>query len=317
MSHAIEINALNKQYRADRIAVDNLSLQIPQGQVLAFLGPNGAGKTTTIKMICGLIKPTSGSVHLNGYHVQKQRSAAMRQIGVVLEGTRNIYWRLPAWENLMYFGQLKGISNRDLRQRAETLLRDFDLWDRRHDPSGEFSRGMQQKLAIACALIADPPIILLDEPTLGLDVQAARTVREQVVRLSTEQNKTIVITTHQLDMAQAVCEQVAIIKNGRLVTNQPVNELLHVFEQEHYAITAQGKVDVDAIPGLATAHVLVKDSQTIIEGLSSDADQLNTILNALHQQGCTLISLDRKQSKLEDIFVELTRHETNSLRTTG
>jgi ABC-2 type transport system ATP-binding protein len=306
MPSAIEVHALSKRYHRDFIAVENLSLSVPAGQVLAFLGPNGAGKTTTIKLICGLIKPTSGTVKLNGFDVAKQRSQAVGQIGVVLEGTRNIYWRLPAWENLMYFGQLKGVAPKILRPRAEQLLHDFDLWERRRSEAGELSRGMQQKLAIACALIADPQIILLDEPTLGLDVQAARTVREQVQRLSSEQGKTIVITTHQLDMAQEICEQVAIINKGKLITNQPVQGLLHVFQQQQYKIVVHGRLAVDSIPQLAIAHVHTNEDTTTISGLSDDAHTLNDILNCIHQQGYTLLSIERKQPTLEDIFVELT-----------
>jgi ABC-2 type transport system ATP-binding protein len=316
MSSAIEIHALSKHYHTDFIAVDNLSLTVPAGQVLAFLGPNGAGKTTSIKMICGLIKPTSGSVQLNGFDVTKNRSQAVAQIGVVLEGTRNVYWRLPAWENLMYFGQLKGISPKVLRPRAEQLLRDFDLWERRHSEAGEFSRGMQQKLAIACALIADPPIIPLDEPTLGLDVQAARTVREQVQRLSAEQGKTIVITTHQLDMAQEICEQVAIINKGKLITNQPVQALLDVFQHEQYEIVIQGNLSTASIPQVASANIHANSETTTISGLSDDPHALNSLLNSIHQQGFTLLSVERKQPTLEDIFVELTAHETRTSSST-
>lgn len=316
MSNAIEIHTLSKRYHTDFVAVDNLSLTVPTGQVLAFLGPNGAGKTTTIKMICCLIKPTSGTAKLNGYDITRERSQAVAQIGVVLEGTRNVYWRLPAWENLMYFGQLKGVSGTVLRERAERLLHDFDLWERRRDEVGEFSRGMQQKLAIACALIADPSIVLLDEPTLGLDVQAARTVREQVQRLSAEEGKTIVITTHQLDMAQEICEQVAIINKGKLVTNQPVRDLLHIFQHEQYEIVVQGKLLRESIPQLETADIHLNNETTTLSGLSDDPHALNSLLNSIHQQGCTLLSVERKQPTLEDIFVELTGHETHSLSLT-
>ena len=120
---------------------------------MGLLGPNGAGKTTTIKMMCGQIRPTSGLTRLNGHHVASDRGQAMRQIGAILEGTRNVYWRLSAWENLVYFGGLKGVGRRALRSRAEWLLRGLDLWDRRKTEVREFSRGMQQKVAIACALI--------------------------------------------------------------------------------------------------------------------------------------------------------------------
>ena len=138
-------------------------------------------------MICGLVIPTTGRVRVNGYDVARERSMAMRQIGAVLEGTRNVYWRLSAWENLMYFGRLKGYRGKALSDHAEQLLRGLDLWERRNDRVRMFSRGMQQKVAIACALVANPPIILLDEPTLGLDVQASRTVRDWIAKLAREQ----------------------------------------------------------------------------------------------------------------------------------
>ena len=208
--YAIEMISLSKTYPKRKgppvQAVVDLSLAIPPGQVFGFLGPNGAGKTTTIKMMCGLVTPTTGVARLNGYDVSTRRGDAMRQVGVVLEGTRSVYWRMSAWENLMYSGRLKGRRGKELKARAEWLLEELDLWDRRKDTVREFSRGMQQKVSIACALVADPPIVLLDEPTLGLDVQSARTVKEWIRRLASEQGKTVLLTTHQLDMAQELCD---------------------------------------------------------------------------------------------------------------
>ena len=158
MNAAIEIESLSKIFRGrsgDEVeAVSSLDLKVEPGQVFGFLGSNGAGKTTTIKMACGLVLPTTGTVRLNGYDVRTQRGQAMRQIGAVLEGTRNVYWRMNAWQNLLYFGRIKGVSSgKLLRARAETLLRELDLWERRKDPVGEYSRGMQQKVAIAAALM--------------------------------------------------------------------------------------------------------------------------------------------------------------------
>ncbi len=227
---AIQTTALAKSYRKRGRppidAVRPLDLAVPAGQIFGFLGPNGAGKTTTIKMLCGLVTPDSGQVLLNGFDVRRQRGHAMRQIGAVLEGTRNVYWRLSAWRNLRYFAGIKGCAGPQVVRRAETLLRELDLWERRHDTVQTFSRGMQQKVAVACALIADPPIILLDEPTLGLDVRSARTVREWIVKLSRQRGKTVVLTTHQLDMAEEVCDRIAIMHRGALIADQPVTDLL-------------------------------------------------------------------------------------------
>ncbi|HLZ81816.1 MAG TPA: ABC transporter ATP-binding protein [Ktedonobacteraceae bacterium] len=167
--NAIEITSLSKIYptahRETVAAVDDLNLVVEAGQVFGFLGANGAGKTTTIKMMCGLITPTTGLIRIGGHDVSRERSAVMHLIGAVLEGTRNVYWRLTAWQNLMYFGHLKGSWGKELKERAKELLGELDLWERRNDPLRTFSRGMQQKVAIACALIGNPSIILLDEPT--------------------------------------------------------------------------------------------------------------------------------------------------------
>ena len=161
MGLAIETVSLVKSFKgrhgAKFTAVDDVNLKVRSGQVFGFLGPNGAGKTTTIKMMCGLITPSSGRVLINGYDVRGRRGDAMLQIGAVLEGTRNVYWRMTPWQNLMYFGRLKGQMGRRFKGRARTLLEELDLWGRKGDAVRTFSRGMQQKVAIACALVADPP----------------------------------------------------------------------------------------------------------------------------------------------------------------
>ncbi|MCI0440148.1 MAG: ABC transporter ATP-binding protein [Chloroflexi bacterium] len=310
MVAAIEIESLSKQFKrrkgAPVRAVDGLSLSVPAGQVFGFLGPNGAGKTTTIKMACGLVKPTSGSVRLNGYDVARQRGEAMRQIGAVLEGTRNVYWRMSPWDNLMYFGGLKGQWGKGLKARAEGLLRELNLWERRRDPVRGFSRGMQQKVAIACALVADPPIVLLDEPTLGLDVDAARTVRRWVETLAREQGKTILITTHQLDMAEKVCDRVAIMQKGRIVADRPVSELLTMYRTERYEIRVKGHLDGQAASfgGMEVSH---DNGDAILTGAISEPSELHRALARLGALGLPVLSVTRAEPDLEEVFVQLTR----------
>jgi ABC-2 type transport system ATP-binding protein len=306
---AIQIDALSKTYRQKDgtpiQAVRNLSLSVPVGQVFGFLGPNGAGKTTTIKMICCLVKPTSGNVRVNGHDVWRRRSAAIRQIGAVLEGTRNVHWPLSAWDNLIYFGHLKGLWGKELATRAEQLLRELELWDRRKDLVRTYSRGMQQKVAIACALIADPPIVLLDEPTLGLDVRAARTVEELVGRLAREQGKTVVLTTHQLDMAQKLCDRVAIISKGRIIANQPVEELLDLFSEEYYQIKVKGHLPAEITSRFDGLTVEEENGNTILSGPIADQNALHDILGRLHDLALPLLSASRAEPDLEEIFVRM------------
>jgi ABC-2 type transport system ATP-binding protein len=317
---AIEVSGLSKTYRKRGRppvhAVRPLDLLVPRGQIFGFLGPNGAGKTTTIKMLCGLITPDGGRVRLEGYDVQRQRGAAMRQIGAVLEGTRNVHWRLSAWQNLEYFGGIKGAAGAPFRALAEALLHDLGLWERRHDQLQGFSRGMQQQVAIACALIADPPIVLLDEPTLGLDVHSARTVERWLVRLARDRGKTIVLTTHQLDMAETVCDRVAIMRGGALIADEPIRDLLALFRQERYRIRVAGPLDrarLDALRpswaddlGLDEVRFGAEEGEGVLLATVPDQDALYALLDLLRALDLALVSVARVQPTLEEVFVRLT-----------
>jgi len=286
-------------------AVDGLDLIVPAGGIFGILGPNGAGKTTIIKMICGLIQPHEGQVAVWGHDLRRHRRQAMGFIGAVLEGTRNIYWRLSAWENLMYFARLKGRLGRDVAGRAQALLTELDLWSRRHDPVRTFSRGMQQKVAIACALIADPEIVLLDEPTLGLDVQSARTVREWVFRLSREEGKTVILTTHQLPVAQELCDQIAIMREGRLIANEPIKKMLNLFEAEYYEIRLGGKMTPEVAAEIEHFKMRHENGQTVLTGYLHHEMDLYPLLDRFREAGLPLISAARNESDLEGIFIKL------------
>jgi ABC-2 type transport system ATP-binding protein len=306
---AIESTGLSKTYRrrgGEPIrAVVDADLSVSPGQVFGFLGPNGAGKTTTIKMICGLVRPTAGRVHVNGCDVWHRRATAMRQIGAVLEGTRNVHWALSAWDNLIYFGHLKGMSGRPLAARADQLLCELELWDRRRDLVRTFSRGMQQKVAVACALIADPPIVLLDEPTLGLDVQAARAVRELVGRLARDQGKTVVLTTHQMEMAETLCDRIAIIRKGQIIADQLTGELLNLFRQEHYQVRIKGRIPMDIDPVAYGLSATEKNGDTVLSGPIASQDALYGILARLRDHRTTLLSVNRTEPNLEEVFMRL------------
>ena len=323
MKAAIKIESLSKTFRSrggnEVEAVSRLDLTVEPGQVFGFLGSNGAGKTTTLKMACGLVMPTTGTVQLNGYDVSRQRGQAMQQIGAVLEGTRNVYWRMNAWQNLLYFGRIKGVSASSvLKARAEQLLRELDLWDRRKDPVGEFSRGMQQKVAIGAALISDPPIVLLDEPALGLDVQASRTVQEWIIQLAKERGKTVVLTTHQLDMAESLCDRVAIMSRGRLLTHRPTGELLDLFRREFYQVRLRGLVEAEktgAFPGFTANQ---ENGHTVLSGEVGEELSVFDLVERARLAGMDLISVTPAEPNLEEIFVEMIeRAEETSAKDSG
>lgn len=306
---AIELRGLTKTFGRGRhavTAVQPVSLTVPPGQVFGLLGPNGAGKTTTIKMVAGLLVPSAGTALVNGYDVRRRRGQAVRQIGAVLEGSRNIYWSLTAMQNLLYFGRLKGLRAGEVRPRGERLLRELGLWERRDQQVGGFSRGMQQKVAVAAALVTDPPVVLLDEPTIGLDVEAARTVKEWVARLAGEEGKTIVLTTHQLAMAEELCDRVTVIRTGEIITDLPTSELRNRYAENRYEVRVPlGSLTTGSVdPGGEVSEV---DGQTSILLPTEEQDALQALLTRLRERQVPVLSVNPVVPSLEDVFVRLMR----------
>ena len=315
----IEIHDLVKEYRArggkQVRAVDGISLEVAPGEILGFLGPNGAGKTTTIKMTCGLILPDSGSIRVSGLDIVRQRRHALSHLGAVLEGNRNIYWHLPVSENMRYFGRLKLVPKLQLEYKTQELLEFFDLWDWRDAMAQQLSRGMQQKLAIACALVHDPEILLLDEPTLGLDVQAARLVKQRVQDLARRQGRTVVLTTHQLDVAQALCDRVAIVSHGRIVAQDRVENLLGLFSRQEYDFRLAESLPSPVWPLLSRFGSLLSEQKNSGDPgfriLLRDSVDLYAVMGALEGAGVTVRAVNKKEADLEQVFVaytEVSRH---------
>jgi ABC-2 type transport system ATP-binding protein len=304
---AIDAIGLQKTYgRGNKalVAVKPTTLSVPWGQVIGLLGPNGAGKTTIIKMISGLITPTAGTVRIGGYDVARQRAQAVSQIGAVLEGSRNVYWPLSAWENLMYFGRLKGLRAADIEPRAERLLTELGLWERRHEIVGSYSRGMQQKVAVSAALITDPPIVLLDEPTIGLDVEAARTFKDWIRHLARDEDKTIVLTTHQLEGAQELSDRVVVIKEGEIIADLPTVELLARHAENRFEIRITGSVNGAVLP--PGTRVETDGGQTIVLLPPDTGDRaVFGVLDRLGAGGAGLVSLAKARPSLEEVFIRL------------
>lgn len=197
------------------VAVDGISVTVPTGTIFGMLGPNGAGKTTTIKMLSTLLIPSSGEAWIGGFDVARDEQAVRRQLGVVLGGDRGLYGKISAWDNLLYFGSLYGMPTKVTRQRAGELLDLIQLGDRAKERVEAYSRGMKQRLHVAKALLHSPPILILDEPTIGLDPAAAVVLRGVIADLVPDH--TVLLTTHDLNEADQLCHEIAIVDHGRIV----------------------------------------------------------------------------------------------------
>jgi ABC-2 type transport system ATP-binding protein len=219
----LSYKGLTKSFNGYKV-VNNINLEISNGTILGFLGPNGAGKTTTIKMSCGLINPTSGDIEYNNCSLKQDRNNYIKNIGAVLEGNRNIYWKLTPVENMEYFAGLRGLSRRKVKDKIDEFLEVFDLKEKRNVECGKLSRGMQQKVAIACGIIHNPKILFLDEPTLGLDIQSVLSM-EEVLKKIISKDRVMIITSHDLKFISALCDRVAIINKGKIILDRDIEFL--------------------------------------------------------------------------------------------
>jgi len=218
----IETQALSKRY-GDKLAVNNVSLEVQAGEVFGFLGPNGAGKTTTIKMIVGLLQPTSGTIRVTGYDVQTQPLLAKASSGYVPD-TPNLYGKLTGRELLRFVGDLYSLDRQRLAQRSEELLRVLDLTEAADQTIDSYSHGMQQKASLAAALMHDPKVLVLDEPTVGLDPKSARLIKD-ILRQMADRGTAVFLSTHILEIAERMCDRIGIIDKGALVAVGTMTEL--------------------------------------------------------------------------------------------
>jgi len=294
MTEAIQVEGLTKAYATSKgrpplRAVDGIDFTVHPGEVFGFLGPNGAGKTTTIRMLTGLTQPTSGRACLLGLDLASDLPRIKKRIGVVPE-TSNLYDELTAFDNLVFAMQLYGVPRQERKPRAEALLERFRLSEKRDAPFAKLSRGMKRALTIAAALAHRPPLVFLDEPTTGLDVMSARSLRQMIAGLRNE-GVTVFLTTHYLEEAERLCDRIAILVNGRIVALDSVAQL---------KAQAQDAPVVEVSLRDATGQVQVQRVETP-GGVDAAVRQ------ALQQaEGYEILKIDTLQPSLEDVFVKLT-----------
>ncbi len=296
-------------------AAKDICFGIRPGEVFGLLGPNGAGKTTTVKMISGLVKPDGGTVYVDGMDVERKRLQVLKRVGVVLEGTRTSIWPLTPMENLIYYGNLKDVRGRVLKGRAADLLAFIGLKDKMNIQVRQLSRGEKQKLAICIALIADPPVLLLDEPTTGLDVQSSRNIKDKVIEMTRTQGKSVLVTTHDMNVAQEICDRIAIINHGVLVACKPKTELLELFSDQVFEFKldrAPEPSDLDDVPGVRNAQVSTVDETPVLTiwvdpGTDLRSEALYGTVERLRARGYGLRSINERQQSLESVFLRLTK----------
>ncbi|MCK4504732.1 MAG: ABC transporter ATP-binding protein [Candidatus Aegiribacteria sp.] len=307
----ISVSNLIKSYK-DIVAVDGISFNAYKGEILGILGPNGSGKTTTLKSILGLILFDSGDIHVSGMDVKKDHLKILRNTGAVLEGARNIYWHLSPEENLKYFAGLRGLSHSHIKERMNILLHELELADVRKKEIREFSKGMKQKVALACAFIHDPEILLLDEPTLGLDVEISRVMRNWLKEVVQKSGKSILVTSHDMDFIESVCDRVLIIKEGRILSHETLQSLKMKFSRKVFHLEIADTLDQNTfrrIEELGELTIENTDNGCRLIILLKNAMLIYDLLEILRSADSEITDFSTVESDLEDIFLNVIKDE--------
>ncbi len=300
---AIEVKDLCKSFGSFR-AVDHLSLDVRQGEIFGLLGPNGSGKTTTINMISGLSVPTSGEVRVLGYDVRRQARRVRQILGSVPQETA-LYEELSAWTNMDFHADLFGIPRKEKKQRITRLLELVQLLDRKDSRVGTFSGGMKRRLALARALLHDPQLIYLDEPTLGVDVQARRAIWDYILALR-DQGKTVLITTNYLEEAQALCERLAIIDHGKLIAVDTPEHLKQTYGGSVIEVeTTQPVSDLTALRTLSGINDVKQEGTSLRITAQGTSNIAAGVINILSQES-EIKEIAIREPNLDEIFLLLT-----------
>lgn len=301
---AFSTDRLTREFGSLR-ALDELNMIVPEGVIFGYLGPNGSGKTTTINLLLGLLEPTSGSATVLGWDTRTQGDLIRAEVGAVLQDP-GIYDELSALENLHFFGRAARMATADIEARSKELLGNLALWDRRRDRPEGWSRGMRQKLALARAMLHRPRLLFLDEPTDGLDVVAAAGVRDSLASLAEAEGVTIFLTTHDMSEAERLCQSVAVIRSGQLVTVGSPELLGSRHGEAHLTFIGRGfrpelVERLDRHPLIASVEL---SDERLVVGLHEDASA-SSLVRQVVQSGAEVEEVRRDKANLEDVFMAL------------
>ena len=299
--NAVQTFKLTKEFDS-LVAVNGIDLEINKGELFSLLGPNGAGKTTTIRMLCCLLKPTSGTASILGHDVVRVPFAVKKLIGVSPQDTI-LSERLNCWENLALIGKVHGLSSDTVERRSKELLETMGLMERAKDQVRKFSGGMKRRLSIAMALVSDPQVLFLDEPTLGLDPQARRTIWEYLAGLKGK--KTILLTTHYMEEADFLSDRIGIIDEGKVVALGTSQELkTNIFDMRCMVVSTEN-ITAEVIADLQIKYSRLEMTKGRLKIYHKDLD-FKVIMDYLHSRGVTVYSAALEEPTLEDVFIQIT-----------
>jgi ABC-2 type transport system ATP-binding protein len=302
--NAVQTFKLTKKFD-DLVAVNGIDLEINKGELFSLLGPNGAGKTTTIRMLCCLLKPTTGTASILGHDVIRVPFAVKKLIGVSPQETI-LSERLNCWENLALIGKVHDLSSDEVTKRSKELLETMRLMERSKDQVRKFSGGMKRRLSIAMALVSDPQVLFLDEPTLGLDPQARRTIWEYIANLKGK--KTILLTTHYMEEADFLSDRIGIIDEGKVVALGTPQELKTNIIEMRSMVVSTDDLTAEVLEDLHSKYSRVSKSKGELKIYHKDLD-FKGIVDYLHSRGVTVYSAALARPTLEDVFIQITGKE--------
>jgi len=299
-------------------AIDNINLTIEKGELFGLLGPNGAGKTTLVKMLCTLLPPDSGTALVNGYDIVKQQMQVKRSLGTLFSvGERGFFWRLNGYRNLEFYASTYNVPRQKRHERILEVLKLVGLENSTFQLYQQYSGGMKRKLALARTLLPDPPIIMLDEPTTGLDAITARNIRDFVQHTVQETGKTVLYTTHYIEEAAQICTKIGILKEGKFVAYDTPEALKAKIKKDELIYLAVEDITQPQIEKIRSLKGVVNVTEKAEEepmpgqrGLSVElqsVDQLPEIFDFLFEQKIKLVNFKREEPSLEDAFIELTK----------
>src|SRR6267378_3548246 len=304
MKAVIRTEKLTKRF-GDLVAVDGIDLEVGEGEVFGFLGPNGAGKTTTLRLLCALIAPTSGTAEIAGFRLGRDDAKIRAAVGILTEQP-GLYERQSAWDNLVFYATLYGLPPSVAKSQAERYLRLMGLWERRTDAVATFSRGMKQKMAIARAAMHEPRVLFLDEPTTGLDPDAAKTVREFIVTLRAE-GRTVFLCTHNLDEADRLCDRIAFFRHRviRIDTPDHLRAELYGRATEIRLLPtprAEDLVRVRSVAGVRDARL---ENGSIIVSASDPLRTNPMLVRTLVENGAQIAYVIERKVHLEEVYLSI------------